>query len=599
MTLARKVSRLVLIVSCASGACLAALVGAGCTSILGDFTSGDAGAEASARDAGGVEASALADAGGPDAFSGGDGASSTNGDASSLADAADATAPSEASAPDFALTVASPIPGQARVVRGQSGSVVFDVTSVGGFSGAVTVSVAGLPTGVTVDALTVTAGAASGTLAVHAASSSTLGGAVISVTGTSGSLVHTAAFTLVVEDAPGSVDTTFGTMGRVLLPVGAASNDLGPGGITLQSDGSIVICGNAVSATTTIALALARLTPAGVLDPTFGTGGETVVNRAGSTTDVCGSVRVLPSGAIAVGGFTLYSATTGAHAFLAARLTSAGALDTTFGGGTGFVTTPFGTGDAKANGMVPQADGKLVLGGFGGGGVAFARYATDGSLDLSYGPNPTGPLVTTFANAGAASALALQSSGDMVASIQFTTFLVFRYTTLGILDTTFGSGGHVALDVGGQGTSTANYAITQPDDSIVVAGSALVTGGIQGIGIARFGGGGTVDTAFGTGGSVTLSYTGGAAVAHTAALGPDGTIAVAGESFVSGASAFTVARVTANGTVDPVFGTAGRVTFDSGGTGEAIAVDSLGRILVAGRITANGRTNFVVYRIWP
>jgi uncharacterized delta-60 repeat protein len=463
----------------------------------------------------------------------------------------------------------------------------------------VAVSVGGLPTGVTVDPLTLPAGASSGTLTLHATASSTLGGASIAISGASGNLSHAVSLTLVVEDPSGSVDTTFGTNGRVVLPLGTASNDLGSRGLAVQSDGSAVVCGNVTTTPGTVALAVARLTAAGASDPTFGVAGSTIVNRPGSNVDVCSAVSVLSSGAIAAGGFTLSSPLNGAHAFLAARLTTVGALDPTFGAGAGMVAIPFGTTDAKANGMVPQADGKLVLGGFGGGGVAFARQSTDGSLDSSYGANATGTVVTTFANAGAATGLALQSSGDVVASIQFTTFLVFRYTTLGILDSAFGSAGQATLDVGGQGSSAARSAVTQPDDSIVVAGDAMLAGGTRGMAVARFGASGAVDTTFGTAGSVVLSYAGGDAVAQAAALGGDGTIVLAGASFVGGASAFTVARLTSNGGVDPAFGTGGRVTFDSGGLAEAIAIDALGRIIVGGRITDGSRTSFVVYRLWP
>ncbi len=420
----------------------------------------------------------------------------------------------------------------------------------------------------------------------------------MTITGASGPISHSVALTLVVQDAPGALDSTFGTAGRVVLPLGATSNDLGARGIAAQNDG-ILVCGNVRTAQSTTAVALARLTSAGVLDANFGTAGSTLANRAGSTVDVCGAMSVLPSGSLAVGGFTLYSATSGAHAFLTARFTDAGAVDTTFGAGTGFAVTPFGTTDAKANSMVTQPDGKLVLGGFGGGAVARARDTTTGSLATTIGPSATGTVGSTVTKAGAVTSLALQSTGDLVAAVQFPTFLVFRYTPVGILDTAFGSGGQVALDVGGQGASSSNFVFVQPDDSIVVVGGATMSGGTQGIAVARFTGGGAVDPTFGASGSLVFSYPGGASVANAAARADDGAIVLAGESFFNGASAFTVARATAAGIVDPAFGTGGRVTFDSGGVAEAVALDSLGRIVVGGRFTDGARTSFVVYRLWP
>src|SRR4051812_45150965 len=80
-------------------------------------------------------------------------------------------------------------------------------------------------------------------------------------------------------------------------------------------------------------------------------------------------------------------------------LLSAGDLDTSFNG-TGQATVDFGPG-TSAFGVAPavQADGKTVVAGYVVGGavgkhIAVARFNVDGTLDLSFGPDHSGKVVT-------------------------------------------------------------------------------------------------------------------------------------------------------------------------------------------------------------
>ena len=67
-----------------------------------------------------------------------------------------------------------------------------------------------------------------------------------------------------------------------------------------------------------------------------------------------------------------------------------GALDTSFGIGGKVVTTI--NNDERANSLVIQGDGKIVVAGYtfssvSGNDVACVRYNTDGSLDNTFGIN--------------------------------------------------------------------------------------------------------------------------------------------------------------------------------------------------------------------
>jgi uncharacterized delta-60 repeat protein len=185
----------------------------------------------------------------------------------------------------------------------------------------------------------------------------------------------------------GTLDTTFGTGGVVVTDLGT-NNEAGRS-IAIQPDGRIIVAGyynNGYSK-----LALVRYTANGALDPTFGTRGKVLTSiRVGDFSGVRGeNVAVQPDGKIVVGGSTNDNVTS---YFLLARYNADGSPDTSFGGGTGIVTTAFPNGrQAGAGSVAIQPDGRIVLTGVSNsaGGVdlciSAARYNPDGSLDPTFG----------------------------------------------------------------------------------------------------------------------------------------------------------------------------------------------------------------------
>src|SRR5262245_13545035 len=97
-----------------------------------------------------------------------------------------------------------------------------------------------------------------------------------------------------------------------------------------------------------------------------------------------------------------------------------------------------------------------------------------------------------------------------------------------------------------------------------------------------------LDMSFGSGGVVTTDFDGRFDTARAVVVQPDGRILVAGASEVAGplSNRFALARYLADGTLDPSFGSAGRVTTDLGAVFDGardIAVQSDGRIIVVGQ----------------
>jgi len=171
-----------------------------------------------------------------------------------------------------------------------------------------------------------------------------------------------------------------------------------------------------------------------------------------------------------------------------------------------------------------------------------------------------------------------------------------------VLDTAFDGDGAALLDLGG--TDTAHALAVQSDGRIVVAGTS------GGFAVVRLNTNGSLDATFGHGGIVLGNYGGSGigARANAVAIDSSGRIVVAGSSGdagVDGGGNFGVARLNADGTFDTAFSGDGRFTRDFGGvdSATALALRADGRIVVAG--TANGgsasgrRSDFAVAVIGP
>jgi uncharacterized delta-60 repeat protein len=227
-----------------------------------------------------------------------------------------------------------------------------------------------------------------------------------------------------------------------------------------------------------------------------------------------------------------------------------------------------------------------------------------GALDTTFGA--AGKALTSIAvpTLDSAQAAAVQPDGKVIVvgsdagSLQGD-FAITRYNPDGNLDAAFGQGGRVTTDFLG-GSDAARGVVVQPDGKIVVVGSAAAPGSpaANSFALARYNPDGSPDTTFGTGGKVTTAL-GANGTANGVVLQPDGKIVVVGSSYTAGAGSFAVARYNPNGTLDPVFGTAGKVLTafpassllgGGGGAATAAALQADGKIVVVGSGTPNANT---------
>ncbi|PYE47937.1 putative Ig domain-containing protein [Deinococcus yavapaiensis] len=278
------------------------------------------------------------------------------------------------------------------------------------------------------------------------------------------------AITITVNSASGSLDTTFGSGGKVTTPIGTSGEEAYA--LVMQPDGKLVAAGATFNGSN-FDFALVRYNSNGTLDTTFGSGGK-VTTPIGTSNDFAYALVMQPDGKLVAAGATY----NGSNSDLAlVRYNSNGSLDTTFGT-SGKVTTPIGTSDDQAHALVMQPDGKLVAAGQASNGsnfdFALVRYNSNGTLDTTFGSG--GKVTTPIGTSNDyAYALVMQPDGKLIAAgrtINGSTydFALVRYNSNGSLDTTFGTSGKVTTAMSVYNDEVRALAV-QPDGKLVAAGS--------------------------------------------------------------------------------------------------------------------------------
>jgi uncharacterized delta-60 repeat protein len=344
-------------------------------------------------------------------------------------------------------------------------------------------------------------------------------------------------FALARYTAAGTLDTTYGTNGVVLT--GFPQGDVMPTAAVMQPDGKVVVVG--VDSSNTDIL-LARYTTSGALDPTFGKNGI-VVESPGYTYVSASAISIDSSGRIVVAGAE-FSSNTIVEVILL-RFLSNGTLDSTFGKGgvDTFASGPlfnsvFNAPATTANSIAIESDQKIVIGGQTASGNFFAaRLTTAGALDTSFG---TGGVATVnFGENSGAAPIAFVAGGKILLGGNATnasavgSFALARLNTNGTLDTSFGTNGKTTTAFAGEtGVSTA-MTVQSNGKIVLVGGESVVNEGDIAMVIARYSANGFLDPTFNGTGEVpynhetsNINFINESAAA--VAIQPDGKILVAG-----------------------------------------------------------------------
>ena len=278
-------------------------------------------------------------------------------------------------------------------------------------------------------------------------------------------------FALARYNPDGTLDTSFGNSGGKKI-TNSNNNGDHARSVAIQSDGKIVLAG-AGDNTGNDDFALYRYNTDGSLDSSFGTGGK-VFTAVGSGNDFAESVAIQSDGKIVVAGYSYNGSN---DDFALVRYNTDGSLDTSFDSDGKVTTDVGSGSDVANSVAIQSDGKIVAAGySFGNSGdFALVRYNTDGSLDTSF--DSDGKVTTEVGSGGdVAWSVAIQSDGKIVAAGYSYNgsnddFALVRYNTDGSLDTSFDSDGKVTTDVG-SGSDVANSVAIQSDGKIVAAGNS-------------------------------------------------------------------------------------------------------------------------------
>lgn len=300
-----------------------------------------------------------------------------------------------------------------------------------------------------------------------------------------------------------------------------------------------------------LGIAPVRVGAQGTLDPAFATAG--ILHPAFRHSDnQHRAVLVQPDGKIVAGGECPFGTRS---AFAVARYNPDGSPDTTFGK-DGVAVTPFGDTSAEVRAVELQGDGKILAAGTAQNKIAVVRYMPDGSLDTSW--DGDGKVIMAASVQMAANSMLLVSGGKvMVGGVNYTSnsqFALVRFNVDGSLDTSFDGDGLVVTDFGGPATL---YSLRQqPDGKFFAVGTVDLSG--WHIAMARYSTTGVLDTTFDGDGKATdsrISLGFDVTFSINAEFPHSSRILVAGED--EGTNKLAVYAYEMNGTRDLTYGSGG------------------------------------------
>lgn len=453
-------------------------------------------------------------------------------------------------------------------------------------------------------------------------------------------------FAIVRLTNTGAPDGSFDGDGKKTISFGDAS---GANGIAIDTAGRIVAGGFATDASSSQYFAAIRLLANGSLDSGFNGGGISFAFSSGPGTQsgAASGVTVDASDRVVLAGNA--NLVSKRLDVALARVTTTGALDVTFDS-DGRQTMGRNAGsDAAATAVAIDHLGRIVVVGSGtsptgGGDAAVARYLADGSLDTSFGIGGT-VMVNFLGLTDTAQSVAIDSLNRIIIAGYTEAFLsgsVARLTATGALDTSFDADGRKFINAGDR--SFLQSVVVDSSDRIVLGGQ-VINGLTSGMLAARLTSVGDLDSSFGSGGTTTVFDQGGADLyANAVALDSTGRVILAGGSqnslganfvatWLSGAGVlvksvelpffdgvqqiktaiayglavdqadnvvvtglgshpfpmsgrfFLAARLTKIGTLDSSFNGTGQWLLNEGNSslsGGEIALDSIGRIVISG-----------------
>jgi uncharacterized delta-60 repeat protein len=184
---------------------------------------------------------------------------------------------------------------------------------------------------------------------------------------------------------------------------------------------------------------LAKLTPTGALDRSFGFGTGIIPDRAFGMVAAIDSVAVQPDGRIVLG--VVRAKSTGGLETVVYRHLPSGERDLTFNSGSGEILLPISGAEVRSNKIVIGAGGGILVGGRRDSQTFVARLTPGGQMDAAFGNGG----VRTFDVSPTAteSVLSMLEAADGSVLVGGSSPFLARLTPGGALDPAFGGDGVV------------------------------------------------------------------------------------------------------------------------------------------------------------
>ncbi|HAM88042.1 MAG: hypothetical protein US83_C0001G0013 [Candidatus Falkowbacteria bacterium GW2011_GWC2_38_22] len=421
-----------------------------------------------------------------------------------------------------------------------------------------------------------------------------LGTTTLSLPGLSGFSAGDFSDVVIYYDANGNGELTDGAWGdggsgMINYDSGSSQMDIAVS-IVIDQENNIYVAGYQGSNGND--WAIRKYTSAGILDTNWGINGMVTYNSGSSQSDNAYSIVIDQENSIYVAG---HQGTDG-NDWAIRKYTSAGILDTAWGiSGMVTYNSGSNQFDSADSIAIDQGNNIYVAGlqSTNGNDWVIRKYTFAGILDTAWGTSGMVTYNSGLSQIDYTSLIAIDQENNIyVVGYQQTNgydWAIRKYTSAGILDTAWGTSGMVTYNSGSSQNDYANSIAIDQENNIYVAGRQQTNG--YDWAIRKYTSAGILDTTWGTSGMVT--YNSGSSqndYANSIAIDQENNIYVAGRQQTNGYD-WAIRKYTSAGILDTAWGTSGMVTYNSGSSldeASAITIDSQDNIYVAGYQLTNG-----------
>ncbi len=416
-------------------------------------------------------------------------------------------------------------------------------------------------------------------------------------------------FSVVQLNYDGSLDSTFSDEGKLIIPANSSQDNFTGLGSIVDKEGRILIAGGTHYVNQRNFL-IVRLNPDGNPDNTFGTAGKllipvdhAVIQALNIGPYIC-SVAIDADDNILIAGNSYGE--NGMPKMVIKRIDNLGNLDENFGDhGTIEI---FADDGGYANSLALDENGKILIAGVHvpGGTTNFWKYVIirlneNGSFDNTF-DNDGKAFFAIGGNDDRANSICTDGRGKIiVAGTSETVLSVLRLKTDGSPDSTFNGNGTQMIRMGQY--DEARSLTLDANGKLLIAGSTFNSTNFD-FAVARVNVDGEVDETFNGNGKKLIMLGNGNDEGKCMALGNNGKIWIAGSSFSENENKFSIVRLNTDGSVDKTFNGSGKRILPLGNPEyypnfdyRGIAVDADGKVLLSGSAYNGTDDDFGIIRL--